>query len=100
MKPPLTRDELAKLVEDGLENGGYLMFRFGHGQIRQLRPDETEVVLAALKAAPPEVEAMQKELAELKQFVSDAFVAHPNLDLDIANTRREPQYSTLKGDDA
>lgn len=61
MKPPLNRDELAKLVEEALDGGGYLMFRFGHGQIRQLRPDETEVVLAALKTPAPEVERRDAE---------------------------------------
>lgn len=71
MKPDLTREEIAKAVESCLEQGGYLVLRFNHSQMRQLREAETTTVLEALKA-PARPEVADTEHARLRAIIRQA----------------------------
>lgn len=54
-RPDMTREQLATALEDCIEQGGYLVIRFNHSQMRQLREAETLMVIDALKGqARPE----------------------------------------------
>jgi len=48
-----TPQEIAAAIEQALDVGGHLVIRFGHGQMRQLKIEEVDLVVATLKAASP-----------------------------------------------
>ena len=50
-----TPQEIAAAIDSALEAGGHLVIRFGHGQMRQLKLEEVELLVATLKgSAVPE----------------------------------------------
>lgn len=47
-----TPQEIATAIETALDMGGYLVIRFAHGNMRQFKTEELELLVATLKAAP------------------------------------------------
>jgi hypothetical protein len=61
--------EITAAIEDCVEHGGKLLLRFGHGQIRQLGWEDSEMLLNALRTPAPEATAGSKLEEELAMLV-------------------------------
>lgn len=48
-----TQQQLAEWFEAALDNGGHLVVRFAHDNMKQLTVEEVSLLVATLKAAPP-----------------------------------------------
>jgi hypothetical protein len=60
-----TPQEIAAAIDSALEAGGHLVIRFGHGQMRQLKMEEVELLVATLKgSAVPEGGARARTFTE------------------------------------
>lgn len=81
-----TPQEIAEGIQEALDKNGGLVIRHGHGQLRQLKPSEVELLVAALRIADKDAAA---GMARLMADLADANVMIEVLNEEAKRTRPE-----------